>query len=391
MHQVLVKKHCEQRSQPIICKSVVDLSLEAKSRKRTLKLSECLFEILKRNRGKKIDVLVDELDSEDLDKEEVDEVNTILDEPEFQTSKIVIAFQSCQKKRRYQQGDKVKKETGMCYIDLDGFRLFPLMKSMRFTSSICSTLRSCQETIENKVNTYFCPSFKPNTIEEKLGTEQGIAHEELQEMEVNPQTEKQKVDITNQQVSLSDFSSDPTIVQEIEPTLIMDQPTMTFDASFRGYEIKGSDSKIISHFEYIKAKGSGNNIKGEIPNLLRLYSNKNVKQLTYFIDEYLDHNNENKWIIICNTEEMVNLAKASLEMCNLSFIKYTDDIDGNPPKSTYLKEGILKEWQNNKDVLLVDSRGCRGMECQEVGISVSNKKTFWIYISNINSLLRLFN
>ena len=82
-------------------------------------------------------------------------------------------------------------------------------------------------------------------------------------------------------------------------------------------------------------------------------------------------------MVICNTEEMIDLAKASLETCEWSFIKYTDDIDNNPPKSTPEKAGILEEWQPDKerqkakvDVLLVDCRGCRGMEHKEVVIYV---------------------
>ena len=129
-----------------------------------------------------------------------------------------------------------------------------------------------------------------------------------------------------------------------------------------------SDTKIISHFKYIKAKGSGTNIQGDKPNLLKLsneHSNEHVKPLAYFIKENCI---QDKFMVICNTGEMVELAKASLKTCDLSFIQYTDDIDGYPPKSTSLKKDILNGWQQDKDVLLVDCRGCRGMECQQVAI-----------------------
>ena len=369
MHQVLVAKHCKQSSQWIVCKSVVDLSLETNNGTKILKLSECLVKILKRSTGKIIDVVIDELDSEDLDKQEVDKVNSILKKPEFQISKIIIAFQTCQKKRRFEQGDRVQKETGVSYTDLKGFKLFRLEKSMRFTSNICATLRSCQGKIEEKPNTYFCKSTKPKATEETVEMQESFAHERYQEgEEVEAKADKQ-VDTRDTNIPLTDDSiSNTTIVQKPEPTLRMDQPTMTIDASFRGSEANGSDTKIISHFEYIKAKGSGNNIQGDIPNLLRLNSNKDVKPLAYFIQENCNHNDEDKFMVICNTEEMVDLAKASLETCDLPFIKYTDDIDGDPPKSTSLKKEILTEWQQDKDVLLVDCRGCRGMECQEVEI-----------------------
>ena len=366
LHQVLVEKHCEHSSQQIVCKNVVDLSLEEYSQKQLLSLSECLATILERHRGKSIHVVVDELDSEDLDKQEVNKVNSILEEPEFKTSKIVIAFQSCQKKRRFEQRGQVKKETDVCYTDLDGFKVFKLERSMRFTSSICSTLRSCQGKIEEKPNTYFYESSKPKATEEITDVEEAIAPEKLQEEGEESKAKKRTVDIrSDQQISLTSYN--PTTVQESESKKKMDLPAMTIDASYHGSDVKDSDTKIISHFEYIKAIASGNNIKGDKPNFLRLKSNKHVKPLAYFIKE--NHSSKRKLMIICNTEEITNLARASLETCSVSFVQYTDDIDGDPPKSTSLKKKILFDWQLEKDVLLVDCRGCRGMECQEVEIS----------------------
>ena len=205
--------------------------------------------------------------------------------------------------------------------------------------------------------------------------EVGVEREQYRE-EVEPKIKKRKVDTRDQQDVLTcDSSSNSTIAQENES--IMDQPTMTIDELFRGSKVNSSDTKIVSHFEYIKAKGSGNNIKGDKPNLLRLCSNEHVKPLAYFIEENCNRNTgNNKFIVICNTGKMVDLAKASFKTCGLSFIKYTDDIDGNAPKSTSLKKDSLLNWQQDKDVLLVDCRGCRGMECQEVNTFYLNDNKY---------------
>ena len=348
--------------------------MDANSHKRILPLSECLMKIRKQHPGKKIDVVIDELDSEDLDQQEVNKVNSILDEPEFKTSKILIAFQCCQKKRLYKQEfktskiliafrffrkkrlkDQLKKETSICYTDLKGFKQFTLDKSMRFTSKICGTLKKCEEKVEENPSKYSCNLSKFDSNKSKAVDS---IHKHIQEEEEHEGIRGPK------QLYLPGKSS-------------MKQPSMKIDASLRYAEVDGGNTKITVNFDYIKAKGSGHNIKGDNPNLLQVNSNRDVRPLAYFIQKYCIYNPESdlKLMIICNTQAMVNLAKASLKTCKLPFIQYTDDIDAVPAKSTALKKNILEMWQQDKDILLVDCRGCKGMECQEV-IHVSFKNYY---------------
>ena len=71
-------------------------------------------------------------------------------------------------------------------------------------------------------------------------------------------------------------------------------------------------------------------------------------------------------MLICNTIHVIALAKAALESIEISFVEYTDNVQGLPARSTEEKRNVLNEWKNEKQVLLVDPIGCRGMECKEV-------------------------
>ena len=139
LHQVLVAEHCakisERLKQKIVCKSVVDVSLEAGSSSRLLSFTECLNEIKKSHPGKQIDILVDELDCEDLDEHAVIKLKKILELPAFKSSNIYISLQACQKKRQLEHNGKVQKETKTHFKDL-GIEVFELEKTMRFTSNI---------------------------------------------------------------------------------------------------------------------------------------------------------------------------------------------------------------------------------------------------------------
>ena len=89
LNQVLVEKHCEMVSEkinhPIVCKSVVDVSLENGSPDRLLSLADCLEVLQHKNVGKQIDVVVDELDGEDLNKEEIKKLKSKLESAEYKS------------------------------------------------------------------------------------------------------------------------------------------------------------------------------------------------------------------------------------------------------------------------------------------------------------------
>ena len=359
LHQVLVDEHCakisERLKQKIVSKSVVDISLDARSLSRLLSFTECLAEIQKSYPGKQIDIVVDELDCEDFNEQEVVKLKNILELPAFKSSMFYLALQSCQKKRQMEHNGKVQKETNTCYKDL-GIEIFELQKTMRFTSNIGSAVTNSQEKVEKKPNFYPCNIPKQTNIRE--GNQDRVVSAPPPH-----QVEDEDVNAVNQ--TYFEHIVDAADENQTRPKASsMKVPTMKMDSSFRYSEVEESSTKIISYFEYIKSNGSGVNIQGDKPRLLRLNNNKSAQRLAYFLEEHCQR--QKKMMLICNTEDLINLAKAALQTVKLTYVEYTDSIRGKPAKATSSKKAILDNWRKDKQVLLVDCRGCRGMECQEV-------------------------
>ena len=98
LNQVLADEHCEKVSgrmkHKIVCKSVVDVSLESGSPDRLLSLTECLEMMQRIYPEKQIDVVVDELDGEDLNEEEITKLKFKLKSTEFESSLFYLSLQS---------------------------------------------------------------------------------------------------------------------------------------------------------------------------------------------------------------------------------------------------------------------------------------------------------
>ena len=377
LHQVLVDEHCakvsERLKQKIVSKSVVDVSLDAGSSNKLLTLSECLAEIQKSHPDKQIDVVVDELDCEDLNRQEVVQLKRVLKSPGFKSSMFYISLQSCQKKRQLKH-NKEQKETKSHYKDL-GIETFHLKKTMRFTTNIGNAVQNSQEIVEKKRNVYLCDFQKQVEIEERH-TDEMLPESTTPDIEfavgVNEVGQKfeSEESVDSNRANLEDNHNKPKLNS-------MRVSTMKMDASLKHFEEKNSSTQVISYFEYFKTNGSGVNIQGEKPRLLRLDDKKSIQPLAFFLNEYCRC--EKKMMIICNTKETINLAKAAMETVELTYVEYTDSIRGLPAKTTLSKKSILKEWRDDKQVLLVDCRGCRGMECQEV----YNKYFIFIFLSYV--------
>ena len=368
LHQVLVDEHCAKVSESlnpkIVSKSVVDMSLDAGSSNRLLSFTECLEEIQKCYPGKQIDIVVDELDSEDLNEQEIVKLKEILKLPAFKSSMFYISLQSCQKKRQLEHNGKLQKETESHYKVLGNeiFKIFELHKTMRFTSNIGNAVTSSQEKVEEKPNIYPCNLPKQEEIKERDHDE---SVSETPTPEVNVKIGGDELEQRSGSIDRSkQISGNPEDNRSKPKPINMDVPTMKMDSSFRHSEVEESSTKIISRFEYFKSDGSGVNIKGKKPNLLRLNNEKNVQLLAYFLGEHCQ--GKSKMMLISNTKVLIDLAKAALETFGLTYVEYTDSIRVLPAKTTSSKKAILDEWRKDKQVLLVDCRGCRGMECQEV-------------------------
>ena len=189
LHQVMVNEHCtkvsERMKHPIICKSVVDVSLESGSPERLLSLSESLDAIQHNNIGKQIDVVIDELDGEDLNEEEIKNLKSKLESAEYKSSLILISLQSCQKKRKLEHYGVVKNETKLD-LNVLGIEIFQLEKSMRFTSNINNAVTKSLNEIEVKANIYHFDIPKQETTDTQKETQEEITEtqEEMAEDQI---------------------------------------------------------------------------------------------------------------------------------------------------------------------------------------------------------------
>ena len=374
LNQVLADEHCEKVSgrmkHQIVCKSVVDVSLESGSPDRLLSLTECLEMMQRIYPEKQIDVVVDELDGEDLNEEEITKLKFKLKSTEFESSLFYLSLQSCQKKRQLIHKKK-RKETTTLLNEL-GIQVFQLEKTMRFTSNIGNTVLDSQKKVEEKPNIYFCnlPT-QAETQRRKKAKLTQLRQSEAKDTSrqetysASLMSEIEEVSKIDQPSPISANLNNSGHEKKTQSSTRMDVPTMKMDSYLKNYVgNKKSSTKVISHFEYFKTKGSGVNIQGDKPNLMRLQNKKNVSNLAFFLNKYCQR--EPKLMMICNTKDMITLAKAAMETLELSYVEYTNSVRSLPAPSTLKKKSILNEWRNEKQVILTDCRCCRGMECKEV-------------------------
>ena len=374
LNQVIVNEHCtnvsERMNHQIICKSVVDVSLESGSPNRLLSLTECLEMMQRIYPEKQIDVVVDELDGEDLNEEEITKLKSKLKSTEFESSLFYLSLQSCQKKRQLIHKQE-RKETATLLNEL-GIQVFQLEKTMRFTSNIGNTVLDSQKKVEEKPNVYLCDL--PTQAETQRRQEAELKQFRQSEVKDTSRQETYSASLTlkieedskiDQPSPISANLNNLSHENKTQSSTTMNVPTMKMDSSLKNYVgNKKSSTKVISHFEYFKTKGSGVNIQGDKPNLIRLQNKKNVSNLAFFLKKYCQR--ESKLMMICNSKDMITLAKAAMETLELSYVEYTNSVRSLPAPSTLKKKSILNEWRNEKQVILTDCRCCRGMECKEV-------------------------
>ena len=338
---------------PIICKSVVDVSLESGCSHRLLSLTESLDAIQKAHPEMQIDVVIDELDGEDLNEEEIKKLKSKLESAEYESSLFLISLQSCQKERKLEHNGTIQKETKLNWKDL-GIEIFQLEKSMRFTSNINNAVTNSLDKVEKKPNIYhfnFPKQEETITGQEKLSKAQIV--------NVTRSVENQSL------IGHKNITNSVVEDQTVQKPSTMAVPTMKMDSSLKVLRENGnSTTKLTSHFKYFETKGSGVNIQGDMPNFMRLSSKTDVSGLAYFFTEYCEK--ESKILIICNSKDMIALAKAALKTSTMSYVEYTNCVKELPAPSTLEKTSILNKWRNERQVILTDCRGCRGMESQEV-------------------------
>uniref|UniRef100_A0A7M5V215 Uncharacterized protein n=1 Tax=Clytia hemisphaerica TaxID=252671 RepID=A0A7M5V215_9CNID len=344
---VLMKKMCQTDGAEFNC--VVDLSPQSGSGE-MLSLNDCLNYIsTKYNSGNdKIYAVIDEYDSEDMSTEDAEALNTLFNSTVSDQLHVLLAIQSCQKHRVFEEIQPTKEYSSSSLDELN-FTKFELQRTMRFSSKIGDAIKESLIMTEKKQAVYTLPS-----NEEKIA----ISSE-------NQAVASSKVQPT--------VTFDPQVIQSVESPNHPHQeaikaPTLKLDALCKlSNGPSDSKSKIISTFHYPTDFLDGSGVEGDIPYLLRLDAVNDVEKFAYFLTSFVKKKRKpNKWMFICNSIELLPLARCALGNSDVRFVEYTDNIKGKHAPSTETKETIIGKWQNDVEALLVDCRGCRGMDCDEV-------------------------
>jgi len=381
LYQVEMHNFCEkitkESESKIICTNIVDVSLgNEESNESLLTLSECLKNLPKLDGipdDQPVNVVIDEYDSEKLTTEEAENLKSILNEDK-RFSQVIIAVQSCQKKRQIEKGKQIKEHQSHCFEET-GMKVFELCKTMRFTGSIHSVLSSSQEKVGEQTNSYYIASenveIMPDSLENK--TRRGGDNEVPEDTTMGPVGK-----ITRNERD----TSAATVLSNSSKNRTMRKATPETDSLFNdNSETNAGPNKITTKYEYTKKFTNGHRRMGEIPEILKIsdYSNTSLAMMQYFLNDCLVPEDNctqenNKLLLICNSKNLLRFTKYSLDIAKIKYVEYTDCIRGVPACHLKEKKEILRRWnsdisdEESAQVLLVDCRGCRGMESKKVRI-----------------------
>ena len=143
----------EELSSKLKCYNIVALSEAGKA---IPTLADCLELIRSRHIDETVDVVIDEYDSEELTMSEAKRIHDILQTATFAESCILVAVQSCQKKRIVEGNTEILPEESHCF-ESTGMEVKHLVNTMRFTSNIHHVVNTSERAVENIENVYSIP------------------------------------------------------------------------------------------------------------------------------------------------------------------------------------------------------------------------------------------
>lgn len=348
LHQVEMENVCRSIGEQwngcnLICTNIRDLSIKS-GVEQTTNLKGCLEYLCTCHPEGDFDVLIDEYDGEELTFDDATAISDLCSS-HLPESTIIISVQSCEKKRRLENeldhGRNCFKDTGM--------KIFELNKTMRYTGAIHDIVSFSQDIIEELENVY---EFSSSV----LGDEATI---EMPSPGV--------VNTTNP----ADGNDDPAVKSSIAPK-------MTLDVLMKRYGATGDDRllKLITTFHYFKNCISGHGLRGSTPFLLKLSESltfgDKAELLATYIREFCFQDYEEKAMVVCNNLTQIGLFRYVCKHgCNMDVLEYTDHVRGSYPKDIKQKRDVYKKWlESKKAVLIVDSRGSKGLEYEKVNYNI---------------------
>ena len=374
-------------------------NVEIHSNKEGKKLSEIVKNILKKDNSNKVNIVVDEYDGENLDKEEAEALNAIFEE-KFQDAVVFLVPQAMEKERILSIKEKSEKEEKNRFDLLKKLKQVDLNKVMRNSVEINNLIRETKLFLQKQETIYQHPneedaskgSTNPNESVREFA-ESASNSKIIETFNIKPTKSSEKKPITglglseavadieksidkpiykatddySEGISLGDMSSDV----ENQEDLAVEHFGLDEAFSFAGIPKASKDEKnrIVNRFTYIESTGIGHNINSHYPKLFEVdYGNtenhafeKFGALIRIFKELHIRKSNSNNKQVILHFDTSTNATPSPLA-CVIEYLGLSPMVTNNYKDFKYKK---------GKYILVCNFRFFRGLENSNVTIAIN--------------------
>ena len=351
----------------IECKNIYQLSTEAKSRK-LLSLSQCMRLIADLHPTDKVNVLLDEYDSEKMTEYESMQLKEILETSStFKDSTFVISVQSVDKcrvtTRRFRFG-RISHRVA-CWNSIP-MKVYTLPYTMRNTQNNSALIEVIQEEIGKMETIIYMP--KEETLARTESFNFPVRHESFPDKNATDQGDQsEEKSVLKQPI----FESDEK--ESSEPEVYIEK---CIDSLARYSGSVDTSIKLKTKHTFYSSQ-CGHDISGCHPKLIRLFHNDqiSINVIRRFIEEICFADGKTKAFFLCNNPELMLAFVDLFKKINLFDIAecFRGTLDKQPQSLSEQRETYSKLLSDDTQdfFILTDNDGCRGLEYEKVFISWS--------------------
>ena len=327
------------------------------------KLSEIVKTILKVDNSDNVNIIVDEYDGENLDKEEAETLNDIFEE-KFQDAVVFLVPQAMEKERNLCIKEKSEKEEKNRFDLLKKLKRVDLNRVMRNSVEINKLIRVTEKFLKKQETIYQHPNeedgSKGSTNSNESVKELAESAFKIEAFKTKPTKSSEKkpstglrlseavadieksinkpiykaTDSHREGISLGDMSSD---VEKQEERAV-ENFGLDEAFGFAGIPIASKDEKnrIVNRFKYIASKKMGHNITSSHPKLFKVdYNNtknhafeKVVALIRIFKELHMKKSNSNNKHVILHFDTSTNETPTPLA-CVIEYLRLSPRVTNN--------------------------------------------------------------